>query len=505
MTQANLFQEVNPNTEPILLDLQCPIHFVGIGGVGMSGLAKLLIQAGFAVSGSDLGQNSYTEKLAELGVTLYKGHQANQVPAQAMVIVSSSIDPSNPEIACAIEKKYPIYHRSQLLKTILQGPFFNFSSVIGITGTHGKTSITGMTGVALKAARLSPSIVVGGKIPELNTNAWHHTGNTLAVAELDESDGSLLQYQPTLSLIANLELDHADFYTTGMSSLVDTFVTYLSNLKENSTVLFNVCCPNTKALVQHCPNAVKQVWLAEGDIFNGTEPVTTYWLKNVRHQAKGCYQGYVYQNQKLLGELTMGVPGKHNLTNGLCAIALGIESGSAFDDLAPAVAAFGGMGRRFERVGSLNNAVLIDDYAHHPTEVAATLQAASQLAKETHGKVIAVFQPHRYTRLQALWQEFLNCFAAADHILITDVYAASEAPVPGVDSVAFVSALAEHHTKTKQQAKVLYCPDANGFEAVLAHIQSITKPGDIVISMGAGNITTLFRKAFARHQPQSAV
>lgn len=469
----------------MILHREKPIHFVGVGGVGMSGLAKILVQSGFTVSGSDVSSNAYTQALKEAGVTLYEGHEENNLLANAVVVVSTSIHSQNPEIMIAQQREQPIYHRSHLLKAILQGGLLDYRSIIGITGTHGKTSITGMTGLALEHAGLNPTIIVGGKIPGLNTNAHYNKGSQIAVAELDESDGSILQYQPHLSLISNLELDHADFYADGLTAIIATFKQYLNNLPEGSQVLYNMSCPVVSKLAQENPAQVKAILLADGDIFTGAEAETTYWLKNARHYNKGCYQAYVYQNQQLLGELSMSVPGKHNLFNGLCAIALGIQQGASFEALEPAVSSFSGMGRRFETVGALNGAVFIDDYAHHPSEVAATLQASKLMARETGGRVIAIFQPHRYTRLQALWADFLTCFDQADQVVMTDVYAASEEPIEGITAEAFVTQL------PNKQAQ--YLSSENMFEDIRCYIQKHANRGDIILSMGAGNITNLLR------------
>src|SRR6478609_5774573 len=235
----------------ITLDPKTPVHFVGVGGVGMSGLAILLCESGYKVSGSDLADNAYTRKLKEKGATIYQGHAANQVPPAALVIVSSSIDPANPEVAVALEHKLPIAHRSTLLREIVK----KYQKPIGITGTHGKTTITGMTGLALRATGLDPGIVVGGKLPHLGTNAISGSPELkYVVAELDESDGTLLQYQPALSVIANIELDHADFYQDGLESFKAAFVTYIGALKPGSQVFYNVDCENTKSLLAHNPS-----------------------------------------------------------------------------------------------------------------------------------------------------------------------------------------------------------------------------------------------------------
>jgi UDP-N-acetylmuramate--alanine ligase len=471
--------------KPLNLDKNRPVHFVGVGGVGMSGLAKILIQAGFQVSGSDLSESAYTEELQRLGGTIFIGHAATQVPDNALIIVSSSINRQNPEIALALDLGLEVHHRSGLLREVMQGALLGHETTIGITGTHGKTSITGMTGLALKLAGLEPTVVVGGKMPQLNTNAILSPNHKYAVAELDESDGTIVQYQPSMSVVANLELDHADHYTNGLEGVLDIFRTYLKALKPGSQVFYNVACPNTQRLMTESPPDLESILLAPGDVFTGQETQTTYWLKNARPYSRGCYQGYVYRNSKMLGELNMSVPGMHNLFNGLCAVAVGDQLGVDFDQLAEALQAFTGMGRRFEKVGELNHTLLVDDYAHHPSEVLVTLKAAKESLQGSKGRVIAVFQPHRYSRLQALWNEFLTCFGDADLLYLTDVYAAHEPVIPGMTSDAFAEAV--------KHPNAHYVPLTSDFGALRAALKSEMRPGDIVLSMGAGNITKLLR------------
>jgi UDP-N-acetylmuramate--alanine ligase len=471
--------------KPMRLDKAQPIHFVGIGGIGMSGLAKILLESGFQVSGSDTAESAYTQQLTALGGKIHIGHAANQVPAGAMLIVSSSIDRQNPEIAAALDQELEIHHRSGLLREILQGELMGHETTIGITGTHGKTTITGITGLALKTVGLDPTVVVGGKMPQLETNAVLSQDRKHAVAELDESDGTILQYQPSFSLIANLELDHADHYTNGLQGVIDTFQQYLKALKPGSKVFYNVLCPNTKQLAVQNPEHLEAILLAPGDVFTGQETQTTYWLKNARHYGKGCYQAYVYRNTRMLGELNMSIPGKHNLFNGLCAVAIGDQLDADFDELVEAIRGFTGMGRRFEKVGELNNAVLIDDYAHHPSEVLATLKAAKEFLHGSNGRVIAVFQPHRYTRLQALWDEFLACFGDADLLFLTDVYSAHEPEIPGINTSTLVEKMTHPNVK--------YVPMTPDFDKVRDTLKAVIQPGDIVLSMGAGSITKLLR------------
>jgi UDP-N-acetylmuramate--alanine ligase len=463
---------------PLRLDKSVPVHFIGIGGIGMSGLAKLLVETGFTVSGSDPAENANTKALAAQGATIHHQHVAENVPLNGMIIATTAINPQNPEIRQALEHNIPIYHRSDLLREILQGPEIGHEVTIGMTGTHGKTTITGMTGLVLQAGGLEPTIVAGGKIPGLETNAVLGASRKYAVAELDESDGTIVKYTPTLSAVTNLELDHADHYTGGLADLFKTFHTFLGNLKPGSKVLYNLDCPNTVQLMSEAPGRIE----ALGFSLEPNHPQAKYHVTDVRAVAGAGYAANLYYGGEKLGELALTVPGRHNLANAIVAAGIGHQLGVPFEAIRQALKEFKGMGRRFDIVGEYNGATLVDDYAHHPTEVQVTLQAARERAQATGGRVIAVFQPHRFTRLQALWNEFLGCFDAADRMYLTDVYAASEEPIPGVTSEAFAQA----HGKARYIGA--------DFDAIRKELKTVAQPGDFILSMGAGSITKLLRE-----------
>ncbi len=474
------------------LDKNRPIHFVGVGGIGMSGLARLLVDSGFTVSGSDLGENPNTFYLASKGARIFRGHDAANVPEDAIVVATTAVSEENPEIRRARECNMPVFHRSDLLCEILHGEAMGHETTIGVSGSHGKTSVTGMAGVVLTAGGVAPTIIAGGRIPEFESNAVLGKDRKVAVAELDESDGTLLRYTPTHSVILNLELDHPDHYGGGMAQLEDTFRQYLRQLPAGSKVLFNVSCPNTKAILDEFLGegghpGFEPVLLAPGDIFSGHEPYLTYNLKNARDYDRGCYLGYVYRKDRMLGELIMAVPGRHQLFNGLVAIAFGDMLDLPFEPMAEALQNFQGMGRRFEIVGTCQGATLVDDYAHHPTEVQATVKAAVEY-QEGMGHLTAIFQPHRYTRLKALWNEFVNAFEGTDVLYLTDVYAAGEQPIEGVDGRAFYEAV----VASGKYPEVRYFPDTD-WGKLRDKLRSGLSPGDVVLSMGAGNITQLLR------------
>jgi len=464
----------------LVLDKATPVYFIGVGGIGMSGLARVLLEEGFSVSGSDAKENQYTRMLRELGGQIYIGHDEKNVPPQAVVILSTAIQEDNPEIQRARQLGLGLYHRSDLLREILK----RYPVAIGLTGTHGKTTMTGMTGMVLETGGLDPTIIAGGKILELKTNA--KTGKSqYAVAELDESDGTVVQYQPKISVIANLELDHPDHFQDGLKEIIQMFDQYLSVLSHENTVLFNMDCPVTRQLYETHHSHLDGI-----QVYPGSEPENSdaYWFQNVTLHAEGGYQGDLYEGQTCLGTLWLQIPGRHNLTNAMFAAIIGHRLGIAFEDIRKAIENFSGMGRRFERLGTVQGARIIDDYAHHPTEVAATLKGGQEFNRYGGGRVIAVFQPHRYQRLKALWDEFSQAFDDADEVIVVDVYSAGEAPIEGIDSRHFVEAL-HHHAKD-------YWPSSD-WTLVLARLKTILTPGDLVITMGAGDITQLGRTLVA--------
>ncbi len=468
-----------PNPTPLVLDKNKPIHFIGVGGVGMSALAKILLRHGFQVSGSDAKESSYLQMLRDLGGTVYATHDASHVPQNAIIITSTAIPKINPEVQAAQSQGLPLYHRSDLLREVLKG----YQTAIGITGTHGKTTITGMTGLVLEEGGLDPTIIAGGKIPKFNSNALAGENWQYAVAELDESDGTVVQYHPAISVIANLELDHPDHYQDGLEAIKQTFRTYLEGLTKESTVLFNMCCPVTAELYSQFSHRVAAL-----KVYTGLEPETkdenTYWLQNRLLHLEGGYQGDLYQGETCLGTLWLQLPGRHNLWNAMYAAIIGHRLGVPFDKIRRSLENFTGMGRRFEKLGLLNGARLIDDYAHHPTEIQATLKAAREYNRYK-GRVIALFQPHRYQRFQALWSDFLTSFEDADEVLVLDIYSAGESPIEGVTASRFVSEM--DHPAAE------YWPSTN-WDLVVARLKTMLTPDDLLITLGAGDVTQVGRR-----------
>ncbi len=448
-------------------------HFIAIGGVGMSGLAKYLLQNGYEVSGSDINDSKYVKNVRDLGAKVYIGHSEDNVPDDCIVIASTAIREYNPEIQKAKRLGLPIWHRSDLLAEISrQEQYF-----IGFSGTHGKTTTSGLSSYVLEKAGLKPSYVVGGIIPEIHTNA-NCTHEKYFIAELDESDGTIVKYSPNLVVVNNLEPDHLDFYINGLESILETFETFISNMRENGIILANTDNEGVKRLVKYfsvhelAHNAKFVTFSIGGN--------TDYCAKNIRYETEFTTFD-IYYKDEFQTTLKISLKGVHNVYNSLSVWASLHIAGVDMTLVNPHFETFTGMGRRFEKVGEFNGIEIYDDYAHHPTEIKATLSCS----KSFRGKCIkAVFQPHRYSRLQNLWNEFMEAFDGIDELIVTDVYAACENEIVGVNSEAFVN---EFREKSDIPCKYI----AGDIPTVAKTLIHELKPNDIVIGLGAGTITKL--------------
>ena len=447
-------------------DLNKKYYFIAIGGVGMSGLAKYLLENGCEVSGSDIQDSKYIDKLRKLNATVYIGQKRENVPNDATVVASTAIRETNPEMIQAREYGLKVYHRSDILAEISKwGKFF-----IGFSGTHGKTTTSGLCSYVLEKAGLLPSYVVGGIIPEIGINA-HCQDGKFFVAELDESDGTIVKYSPNICVVNNLEADHLDFYKDGLKSILDTFETFISNMPETSKVLVNVDNSATKNLKGH------------RTITFGIDNDADYKAENIK-LLSDCTTFDIYYKGEFLTDLTIILRGKHNVYNSLAVIASLHQAGVDVKLVKGHFATFSGMGRRFQKVAEFDGITVFDDYAHHPTEIKATLSSAEGM---TGKRVIAVFQPHRYTRLKNLWNEFLDAFSNVDKVIVTDVYSASEDEIEGVNSQNFTKDLAEHID--------IPCEYISGsIEDVARKIYPKLEEDDVLIGLGAGSITNLSKE-----------
>ena len=437
------------------------IHFVGIGGAGMSPLAKILLLLGYNVSGSDQGTSPIIEELVRLGARVWTdGQRAENVRGADAIVVSTAIPYDNPEVIAAWDLRIPKLHRSDINAALV-----NEYDGIAVAGSHGKTTTTSMIGVTLDRVGVSPTIIVGGEVPDLGTNAKLGTSRYL-VSEADESDGSFLKLRPHVAVVTNVEDDHMDHYGT-MEKIIDAFRTFIEQVDEDGTAIL---CFENEILRKLAAETKRRV------ISYAIDQEADYRAADI--ETHGSIISFtVFERGAELGRISLNIPGRHNVLNALACIAVARLADVSFAQIQDALAGFHGAKRRFQTKGKERGVWVVDDYAHHPTEIAVTLTAA----RATNPKrLICVFQPHRYSRTNLLRTEFGACFAAADLLLLTDVYAAGEAPIPGVSGETLMEEVAK---QTGQDA--VYLPERADLERYLAqHVRA----GDLVITMGAGNI-----------------
>ncbi len=444
------------------------IHFVGIGGIGMSGIAEVLHNLGYTVQGSDAAENANVKRLRDLGITVHVGHDAANVAKAAVVVVSSAIKRENPELAAARARRLPVVRRAEMLAELMR-----LKSCVAIAGTHGKTTTTSLVATLLDAGGFDPTVINGGIINAYGTNARLGDGNWMVV-EADESDGTFLKLPTEVAIVTNVDPEHLDHFKT-FDKVQEAFETFVENLPFYGFAVMCIDHPVVQALVGRIED--RRV------ITYGENPQADVRLVDVDLKGGVTKFGIVFRNRagqtvhKISG-LKLPMPGKHNALNATAAIAVAHELKVPDDKIIEALAGFGGVKRRFTRTGEWNGVAIFDDYGHHPVEIAAVLRAA-RAASEGH--VIAVVQPHRYSRLQSLFDEFCTCFNDADHVIVAPVYAAGEAPIPGVDRDHLVEGLIAHGHRSVTALK--------GPEALAGLVAQFAKPGDYVICLGAGNIS----------------
>jgi len=441
------------------------IHFVGIGGIGMSGIAELLLNLGYRVSGSDLRRSDITERLVRLGAEIRIGHSAENVPEDGHVVVTSSaVKAGNPEVAEAQRRKIPVIPRAEMLAELMRMKYG-----IAIAGTHGKTTTTSMVASILAAAGWDPTTVVGGKLNSLGSNAKLGQGDFL-VAEADESDGSFLRLSPTVAVVTNIDPEHLDFYS-GIGQIKETFLHFINKVPFYGFAVLCVDHPNVQELL---PSVTKTF-------------VTYGFAVHADYRADGVVASgmsnrfRVLRRGEPLGEVSLSAPGRHNVSNAVAAAAVAVELGIPFDRVRAGLAEYGGVARRFQVKGERGGVTVVDDYGHHPAEVRATLSAAREVWPGR--RIVVGFQPHRYTRTQALFREFLSAFNDADMLFIFDVYPAGEEPIPGASGERLCEEIREHGHKTAIYAG----KSGEALDAVLSRL----RPGDIFLTMGAGDVWKL--------------
>ena len=456
------------------------VHFIGIGGIGMSGIAELLANLGYVVSGSDAKRSSVTDRLETLGVTVTAGHAAVNVGDADVVVYSSAVRPDNPEVVEARARRIPVIPRAEMLAELMR-----LRVGIAVAGAHGKTSTTSMIALVLERAGLDPTAVIGGKLSAFGSNARLGRGEYM-VAEADESDRSFLKLSPTMAVITNIDREHMDAYGS-FADLQQAFIDFANKVPFYGAV---VACADDAELRAVMPKFARRVITYGVNPPEGrphtdaaAPPHPSVAAKNVqlegygsrctieRHERRGA------AGTTTLGTLTLAVPGNHSVQNALAAVAVGLELDVPFEKIAEALAGFRGAERRFEQRGVVNGITVIDDYGHHPTEIAAVLSAA-RAAKPP--RIVVAFQPHRYTRTRDLMAEFGSALAAAHEVVLTDIYAASEDPIPGVT----IEALAAAVNKVRPTPVHVVPKLAD----VAGRVADLARPGDLVITLGAGSI-----------------
>src|SRR5581483_8427854 len=442
------------------------VHFVGIGGIGMSGIAEVLLNLGFRVSGSDLKLNPLTGRLAKMGATIQEGHRAENVRGAEVVVASSAISASNPEIVEAHRLKVPIIQRGEMLAELMRLKYG-----IAIAGMHGKTTTTSMTAAVLAAGGLDPTVVVGGRVDAMGSNARLGKSQYL-VAEADESDRSFLKLSPIISVVTNIDREHMDCYRD-MDDVEQTFVEFMDRVPFYGTVIACVDDARLRALLPRVSRRVVTYGTAEGTDFRVLDT-------GLQSRGSDCLSRFRVRYQGSdLGEFRLHVPGAHNVLNAAAAVAVGVGLDLKLDDVRAGLETFRGVDRRFQMRGEASGVTVVDDYGHHPTEIRATLAAARQCGYQ---RVLVIFQPHRYTRTQALLEEFGRAFGDADEVFVLDIYAASEQPIAGVTG----ERVAEAVTNAAGRARYV-----TSFTEAAEAAAAAASPGDLVLTLGAGNVSQI--------------
>ena len=436
-------------------------HFIGIGGIGMSGIAEILLSLGFKVSGSDLRRSVVTDRLAQLGATIYEGHAAHNVEGATVVVTSSAVSASNPEVTEARARKIQVIQRAEMLAELMRLKYG-----IAIAGMHGKTTTTSMVAAVLAAGGLDPTVVVGGRVDALGSNAKLGASQFL-VAEADESDRSFLKLSPILAIVTNLDREHMDCYRD-MSDVEQAFVTFIDKVPFYGAV---TACLDNPQLAAILPRVHRRVFTY------GVTSEADYRLEALQSQPGpfSCFR--VITKAGALGPFELHVPGRHNVLNATAAVAVAHQLEVGPEKIAEGLRSFRGVDRRFQRRGVARGIAVVDDYGHHPTEIRATLSAARE---STRGRVHVVFQPHRYTRTRDLLDEFGGAFVDADSVVVLPIYAASEEPLPGIT--------AELLADRVKGAHVQFAPD---FPSAVAVVCSQAREGDLILTLGAGSVSQL--------------
>jgi UDP-N-acetylmuramate--alanine ligase len=437
------------------------IHFVGIGGIGMSGIAELLLNLGYKVSGSDLASTWITQRLASLGGTIFQGHAKDQIKGADVVVISSAVKQDNPEVAAAHQATIPVIPRAEMLAELMR---IKFS--IAVAGAHGKTSTTSMVASVLAQGGLDPTVVIGGKLKGIGSNALLGQGEFI-VAEADESDGSFLKYSPTIAVVTNIDHEHLDFYKN-IDEIKAVFLSFIDRLPFYGTA---VLCLDNEGIQELIPS-IKKRFCTYGLTSQADLQARDITFKGLQ----SCFN--VFFRGSKLGEVALNLPGMHNVYNSLASISVGLELNIPFNVIKQALETIEGVARRLEIKGRIKGVTVLDDYGHHPTEIKTTLEA---ICKSWPGqRKVVVFQPHRYSRTQKLFDEFTRAFYQSDILIVMPIYPASEKMIPGVTADKLVKSIHAHGHKD-----VIYL---SSVDECLTYLDELIKPGDLILTLGAGNV-----------------
>ena len=451
------------------------VHFIGIGGIGMSGIAEILLTLGMKVSGSDLRRSQVTDRLCQMGATIYEGHEAGNVGDASVIVTSSAVSPRNPEVLEARSRKIPVIQRAEMLAELMRLKYG-----IAVAGMHGKTTTTSMVASVLASGGLDPTVVVGGRVDALGSNAKLGSSQYL-VAEADESDRSFLKLSPILAIVTNLDREHMDCYRD-MDDVEEAFLTFMDKVPFYGAV---TACIDNPQLAKILPRAQRRIFTY------GVSPQADYRLEildsssaNSANSAEtpscavsGFRRFQIHTAKGPLGPFELRVPGRHNILNATAAVAIACQLEVPAELIAQGLASFNGVDRRFQLRGKANGIAVVDDYGHHPTEISATLAAARECG---YNKIHVIFQPHRYSRTRDLLAEFSTAFRLADTVTVLPIYAASEEPIPGITAEMLASRM--------KDTKASFAPD---FPSAVEAVSANAEPGDLVMTLGAGNVSQL--------------
>ena len=445
------------------------IHFVGIGGIGMSGIAEVLLNLGYRISGSDVRRSSITDRLEKLGAKIYEGHHVTNIDGAHVLVTSTAVRVDNPEVMAAIQRQVPVIPRAEMLAELMRLKYG-----IAIAGSHGKTTTTSMVATMLDRAAFDPTVVVGGRVNTLGSNARLGHGDFMVV-EADESDKSFLKLSPTIAVVTNIDLEHLDFYHD-IDEIRSCFVQFVNKVPFYGSVIICLDDPNIQLIIPQISRRIVTYGLrAHADISAADIRVSSQNFTSVFK---------VRRNNETLGEITLNVPGEHNVCNALAAVAIGLELEMNFDQIREGLQTYSGTERRFQIKGLIGadsagegeGILVVDDYGHHPTEIRATLAAA----KTSGRRLVVLFQPHRYSRTEALFDEFARSFYDAEVVLLADIYAASEDQIPGVSAELLAREIERYGHRNVRYV--------GGVAEALPALIELTRPGDLVLTLGAGNV-----------------